>query len=119
LAEHKPWWPPSRTLLWVLCGLAVLGHVVALYTPGDPNSVSVPGLDKVVHLLLFAVPVWLLASLTSRVWVVAAVFTGEAFLSEVVQARFLPDRSGDPIDALFDLFGIAVAVLLVQRKRGA
>lgn len=93
-------------------------HLVALYTPGSPNSISVPGLDKVVHLLLFAIPVWFLARLTSRLWLVAAVFSVEAILSEVIQASFVPYRTGDPIDALFDFLGIALAVWLIQRERG-
>jgi len=49
---------------------------------------------------------------------VAAVFSVEAILSEVIQASFVPYRTGDPIDALFDFLGIALAVWLIQRERG-
>ena len=35
-----------------------------------------------------------------------------AVLSEVVQAVFLPHRSGDPLDAVADLTGVALGVVV-------
>ena len=41
-----------------------------------------------------------------------AVFAAHAVLSEVVQAVFLPHRSGDVLDAVADLTGVALGVLV-------
>ena len=43
--------------------------------------------------------------------VVVAVFAAQAVLSEVVQAVLLPHRSGDVVDAVADLTGVALGVL--------
>ena len=44
--------------------------------------------------------------------VVAAVFAAQAVLSEVVQAMLLPHRSGDVLDAVADLTGVALGVVV-------
>ncbi|HMT89928.1 MAG TPA: hypothetical protein PKC73_09845 [Dermatophilaceae bacterium] len=46
-------------------------------------------------------------------------FAVHAPLSELVQAQFLPGRSGDPRDALFDVVGVglgAVVGVLLRRR---
>jgi uncharacterized membrane protein YhdT len=105
--------------LWCLAGLALAAHLVALYLPGDPQGTIelpwLPGADKVVHLLLFAVPVYLLGRLTRRVGLVAGLFAVHAVVSELVQWLFIPHRDGDPFDALADLVGIGLAVLFLTR----
>ncbi|MDQ7992730.1 MAG: VanZ family protein [Propionicimonas sp.] len=107
-----------RRLLAATAVLAVAVHLVALYLPSAPEAgVGPPGLDKVAHVLLFAVPVWLIGALTGRVWLVAAVFAGHAVVSELVQHWFLPHRDGDPFDLLADLVGIAAAVALLATRR--
>ncbi len=106
-----------RRLLWGLSAAAVLAHLLALYLPGSPEpSFDLPGADKVVHVLLFAVPVWLLGRLTGRVWLVAGVFAAHAVVSELVQHWFIPYRSGDPFDLVADLVGIGLAVWLLRRS---
>ncbi|MGC4152581.1 MAG: VanZ family protein [Propionicimonas sp.] len=108
---------PGRTLLWGLSAVAVFAHLLALYLPGSPDSqFDLPGADKVVHVLLFAVPVWLLGRLTGRVWLVAGFFAAHALVSELVQHWFVPHRSGDPLDLLADLVGIALAVWVLSRQ---
>lgn len=108
--------PERRALLGWLAGLAVVVHLLALYWPVSPSGpAEIPGLDKLVHAALFAVPVWLLGRLTGRVWLVAGVFAVHAVVSELVQASFLPFRDGDVFDAAADLAGIALAVLVLKR----
>jgi VanZ family protein len=41
-----------------------------------------------------------------------AVFVGQAVLSEVVQWQLLPNRSGDVVDVVADLTGVALGVLV-------
>ena len=92
--------------------------VIVLFTPesGVPNSP--PGVDKVVHCLLFALLAVTGLRVASR-WVLAAL-VGYAALSEVLQALITPlHRSGDVLDALTDVVGIGlgwgVAVLISAR----
>ena len=103
--------------LRILAAFAVLVHLLALYLPGSPEpSFDLPGADKVVHVLLFGVPVWLLGRLTGRVWLVAGVFAAHAVASELVQHWFLPHRSGDPFDLVADLIGVSLAVLVLTKR---
>ncbi len=66
---------------------------------------GIPFADKVAHLFLFAS----VAFLGLRVGVPArwllAVLVANAVVSELVQHFLLPQRSGDPFDALADLAG--------------
>ena len=71
-----------------------------------------PQADKVVHLLVFLVPAALAVVAGFRRRVVVAVFAAQAVLSEVVQAVLLPHRSGDVLDAVADLTGVALGVLV-------
>ncbi|PRY42402.1 VanZ family protein [Umezawaea tangerina] len=86
--------------------------VIVLFTPESGVPSSPPGTDKVVHCLLFA----LLAVTGLRAaagwprprWVLLAL-VGYAGLSEVLQALITPlHRSGDVLDALTDVVGIAL-----------
>ena len=103
----------------MLAGLAVAVQLVAVYLPGSPDGGLelpwLPGADKLVHALIFAIPVYLLARLTRRVGLVAGVFALHAVVSELVQWRFIPYRDGDVWDVVADLVGIGLAVLAVRR----
>ncbi len=108
----------GRRRLTLLAGLALAVHLVALYWPGSAEAgLDIPGADKVAHVLLFGVPVWLVGRLTGRIWLVAGIFALHAVVSELIQYWFLPHRSGDPLDLLADLLGIAAAVWLLVRRR--
>ena len=92
--------------------------LVALFLPEAPDTAAdVPGLDKVVHLLLFA------ALALSAVWRfgrsrrVVLLLLGYAAASEVIQGLALPKRGGDVLDLVADVAG-TVAGLLVARARG-
>jgi VanZ family protein len=102
----------GRPVVVGLLVLSVVGQLVVLYSPDGGGPPLFPQGDKVVHLLVFLVPVALAVIAGYRRRVVVAVFAVQAVLSEVVQAVFLPHRSGDPLDALADLTGVALGVLL-------
>jgi len=94
--------------------------VVSLYVLFWPDpaggSVGIRGADKVVHLLLFAA----LAATArlrfgSRVAALGGV-AGYAAVSEVVQALLLSRRSGDLLDLVADLLGVALGWWLVGRR---
>ena len=96
-------------------------QLVAVYLPGTPDGGLelpwLPGADKIVHGLIFAIPVYLFARLSGRVGLVAGLFALHAVVSELVQWRFIPYRDGDPWDAVADLVGIGLAVLLFRRTQ--
>ncbi len=75
-----------------------------------------PGADKLIHGLVFAIPVYLFGRLTGRVGLVAGLFAVHAVLSELIQWRFIPYRDGDVWDAVADLAGIGLAVLALRRR---
>ena len=99
--------------------LALVASAVLLFAPSGPDGPGVPGLDKVVHALIF-----LAVAGTAR-WrlgpgpVLLAAVVGYAVLSEVVQGVLLSGRSGDPYDVVADLVGAAAGWLLAGRAVGS
>jgi VanZ family protein len=96
--------------------IACAVHLAALYAPraAEPD-IGFTGVDKVAHLLLFAV----VAYTGLRVGVPArpliAVLVVNAVLSEFVQHLVLPQRSGDVFDTVADLAGVAIGAWAVRR----
>jgi VanZ family protein len=94
---------------WLFLLLAV-AHLAALYWPRVGVEGPVVWSDKVVHVLLFALPAaaGLLAGLRPAYLLVPLAL--HAPLSEALQHFVLPNRSGDLGDALADLAGVVVGV---------
>lgn len=117
--------PPAerrrRRALWVLAGVFLAIQLVAVYLPGTPDGGLelpwLPGADKIVHGLIFAIPVYLFGRLSGRVVLVAGLFAVHAVVSEFVQWRFIPYRDGDVWDAVADLLGIGAAALAVLHTK--
>lgn len=90
--------------------VAVLVSLVVLFTPAADVPSAAPGVDKVVHLLLFAV-----LALTGR-WAgvrpgpLVLCLAAYAALSEVLQALTPLARSGSAADLLADLAGIGLGL---------
>ena len=91
--------------------MTVLVSLAVLFTPGDGVPTAPPGVDKLVHLALFAA-----LAVTGR-WagvrapVLAVLLAAYALLSEVVQALAPLQRSGSPADGLADVLGVALGLL--------
>jgi len=97
-------------------GAALVVHLVALYTPTPPPlPSSVIGIDKVVHIVLFAVVLYagVRAGLPLRPLVL--LLLANAVVNELVQYQFLARRSGDVWDAVADAIGVGMAYLLLRR----
>jgi hypothetical protein len=102
----------------VLFAAATVLNIAVVCWPSAPGGVpAVPGLDKVVHVVVFAAvavtgvragvpPLALLAALLA--W---------ALGSELVQALALPARGADGWDALADVAGTIVGLLVGVRLR--
>ena len=93
----------------------MLLSVYVLFVPDPGGPPLFAGIDKVVHVVLFA----LLAGTTRwRFGPVVAGFAAVAayaVVSEVVQATLLGDRSGDVLDVLADLLGAVLGWLVATR----
>jgi hypothetical protein len=104
-----------------LAGVFLAVQLVAVYLPGSPDGGLelswLPGADKFVHFLIFAIPVYLFGRLSGRVGLVAGLFAVHAVVSEFVQWRFIPYRDGDVWDAVADLLGIGAAALAVLHTK--
>ncbi len=109
--------PSTRRLLLWLLPLVLAVHLLALYLPGTPGVPEPLYVDKVVHALLFAVPVWLLGRLTGRIWLVAGLFAAHAAISELMQYWVVPFRNGGVFDALADLVGVGLGLGHLLRSR--
>ncbi|WP_157697030.1 VanZ family protein [Brachybacterium avium] len=105
------------SLVW-RAGLLALALLLNLgfYLPSLPGGVpgtGLPGLDKAVHLLVFALTVFAAGRLLAprkrfpMGWIVVVALVHAPFI-ELVQLVALPQRSGDGMDILFDVIGIAL-----------
>ena len=108
---------PGSRLEVVLAAAAVVVQLLVLYWPAVTVEGPVSWTDKVVHLLVFAVPTYAVGRAFGSVRTAVLVFAVHAPVSELVQHFALPGRSGDPWDAAVDLVGVAIAaaVLVVRR----
>ncbi len=106
--------------------VAVLVSLAVLFAPAGEVPSAPPGVDKVVHLLLF-----LALALTGR-WagvgapVLGGLLVGYAAGSELVQAFSPLQRSGSAADWLADVLGVAAGLglwslgeRLLRRRAGA
>lgn len=92
--------------------------MAVLYAPRTP-AVDTGGLpvDKLVHVVAFALPTAaLIAAGLPRGWVIGLMAL-HAPLSEVIQHRLLADRSGEPLDVVADLAGVALGTSLAWRAK--
>lgn len=96
-------------MLVTLAGLAVVVQLCVLYWPVVTIEGPVSWTDKVVHLLVFAVPTYAVARAIGSVRTAVIAFALHAPVSELVQHFLLPGRSGDVWDAVVDLVGVGVA----------
>lgn len=112
--------PGRSERLWLIgFGVALALQLIVVYAPQGPGGPQIPGLDKLVHLLIFAVPV--LAALMAGLrgpWVLG-ILAVHAPVSELIQHFALPHRTGDLWDMVADLVGVGLggATFLVLNRR--
>lgn len=105
---------PARLVVLAVAVLANIGFYLPSVPDGVPGA-GVPGLDKVVHVGVFALTVWALGRVLAprkrfpMGWVVIAAVL-HALLIELVQALLLPERSPDGADLVADLAGVALGL---------
>ena len=108
----------ARPGVVALAIVAVVAQLVVLYWPVVTVEGPVSWTDKVVHLLVFAVPTYAVGRALRSVRAAVLVFAIHAPVSELVQHFLLPGRSGDGWDVVLDLVGVAAgAAALVVGTR--
>ena len=108
----------ARPGVVALAIVAVVAQLVVLYWPVLTVEGPVSWTDKVVHLIVFAVPTYAVGRALGSVRAAVLVFAIHAPVSELVQHALLPGRSGDVWDVVPDLVGVAVgATALVVSSR--
>ncbi len=95
--------------------MAVLLSLVVLFAPSADGTPTFPGADKLVHLLLFALLAGTLRWRFGPALVGLGIVAVYAVASELIQGFALPNRSGDPLDVVADLAGVAAGWLLACR----
>ncbi len=86
-----------------------------LFVPRAPTpGPDLPGLDKAVHVVVFAVLALAACRRFGRRTTVALALSGYAIGSEVVQAALLRGRSGDVLDVVADLVGATLGWVIAK-----
>jgi hypothetical protein len=96
---------------WLLAA-AVVVQIVVLYFPLSGPGGGLPGLDKVVHAAIFGAVAFTGRRAGVPLLPLVALLVAHALVSEVVQGTLLPDRDGDPWDAVADVAGTALGAWL-------
>jgi len=97
--------------------VAVLVQLAVLYWPRPPDvGGGVPGLDLLVHLLVFGAVAYAGGRAGLAPGPLVAALLVHAVFSEVVQAYLVPERTGDWRDAVADAVGTLAGVLAAGRR---
>ena len=94
----------------VALAATVLVSLVVLFAPADEVPSALPGVDKVVHVLLFATLAVTGRWAVGRTRALAVVLVAYAGVSEVLQAVTPLARSGSLADLFADGAGIALGL---------
>ncbi|MDO5663358.1 MAG: VanZ family protein [Brachybacterium sp.] len=114
----------SPTARLVVLGLAIVVNI-GFFLPRLPDVgpvASVPSIDKIVHIGVFALTAWALGRVLAprrrfpMGWVVVGLLAW-AVLVEVIQGAVLPGRLADPWDVVADAVGIGLGVLAWSLER--
>jgi len=96
-----------------LLAVTVAVQLAVLYWPRAAGE-GLPYADKVVHAAVFGAVAWAGCRAGVPRRVLLPLLVAHALVSEVVQARLLAGRSGDPADVVADLVGTGLGLLLAH-----
>lgn len=105
---------PGRLGVFILALVLNIGFYLPSLPSGTPGA-GMPGLDKAVHLLVFALTVWAAGRLLAprqrfpMGWIVLLAVAHGLFI-ELAQLVLLPQRGAEAADVLFDVIGIALGL---------
>lgn len=101
-----------------LFAASVAVQLMVLYWPLGVGGPAVPGVDKVVHVAVFAAVALAGRRAGVGVWPLAAGLGLHAVVSEAVQGALLDRRDADPLDVVADLAGVVVGLLAARLVAG-
>lgn len=111
VADIKP--DPRTPILWWrwALGVALAVQLIVVYAPDAPGGPQIIGLDKVIHMSIFAVPALagLMVGIRAR-WALG-ILAVHAPISELIQHFVIPHRNGDVLDVMADLGGVMLGGL--------
>ncbi len=97
--------------------------LLALFLPARaidaPESLSIPGLDKAVHFILFAILTFLIAmalrerGISYKAWMLCLILGLFGLSTELIQT-LIEDRNGDILDFGADMAGVVIALLIIK-----
>jgi len=103
-----------KYLFWIL----FLMSAVAFFTPLQVQENTGLGLDKIVHIGLFAVLTLLgVLSYKKAAMPVILLLFFYVFASELIQKNYIPHRSFDVYDILADCVGVVLGLLIISGFR--
>ncbi len=98
---------PNR--LWFLVfGVSLAVQLIVVYAPDGPAGPQINGLDKVIHVFIFAVPALAALMVGIRARWALGILAVHAPVSELIQDLVLTHRSGDVLDVMADLSGVVL-----------
>ncbi|EWS77417.1 antibiotic resistance protein VanZ [Xylella taiwanensis] len=110
-------------MLWLCLWItAILAVIIASLLPQQDLPQVPAGVDKVEHLLSYFLLAWWAAALFARPLIVLAVGAGLVLLGigiEFAQAAFTIDRIADAADALANMVGVVLGLLMRLTPLGA
>lgn len=104
--------------IWAILVLLLL--VLPVDTDMVPDGLSIPGLDKMVHMILFAILTFLIAKaldekgMQYKVWILFVLVSLYGAATELIQL-YLEGRHGDVYDFMADAAGVLIALLILRR----
>jgi len=111
VADMKPD-PRTPQLLWRWAlGVALAVQLIAVYAPDAPGGPEINGLDKVIHVFIFAAPALAALMVGVRARWALGILAVHAPISELIQHFVIPHREGDVLDVMADLGGVVLGGL--------
>jgi VanZ family protein len=101
---------PQLRWRWAL-GVALAVQLIAVYAPDAPGGPEISGLDKVIHVFIFAAPALAALMVGVRARLALGILAMHAPISELIQHFVIPHREGDVLDVVADLGGVVLGGL--------
>ena len=101
-------------------GVALAVQLIAVYAPNAPAGPEINGLDKVIHVSIFAAPALAALMVGMRARWALGILAVHAPISELIQHLVIPQRDGDVLDVMADLGGVflgGLAYLVWSRRQ--
>jgi VanZ family protein len=102
-----------KIIFWTIFGVSG----VAFFSPISVQEPIGLGLDKIVHVILFAaLMISGAVAFPKKIVFVSAMLLVYTFSTEIIQGNFIPHRSFDVFDIMADCIGIMMGAILIEMR---